>query len=132
MSKGSRATDVKRGPIHHRMQLRAASRILRQTPHHYELPTKSNWTGSGRYDTAIAPNAPKPIIMERAPFPSDPDEFGADTRVAFSTATQTYILEDEKGEEWEWISDRSKWVPVVCTSRILSSPLTGSGLRILP
>jgi len=51
----------------------------------------------------------------RAPFPNDPDEFGADTRISFSKEVDNFILEDELGEEWEWHSRTSKWVPTVRT-----------------
>jgi len=49
----------------------------------------------------------------RAPFPTDPDEFDADTRISYSKTSQTHVLEDEHGEEWEWLARVNKWVPVV-------------------
>ena len=51
---------------------------------------------------------------KRAPFPTDPDTLTDDPRVSFDTLTQSHKLEDELGEEWEWLAARAKWVPVVC------------------
>ena len=53
----------------------------------------------------------------RAPFPNNSEDFASDTRISFSKAADNYILEDENGEEWEWHSRTSKWVPMVCNSR---------------
>lgn len=55
------------------------------------------------------------MAVQRAPFPRDPEEFGADSRISFSKETDNYVLEDETGEEWEWLSNLSKWVPAVST-----------------
>ena len=57
------------------------------------------------------------MATNRAPFPSNPDDFDSDTRISFSKAADNYILEDENSEEWEWHSRTSKWVPMVCNSR---------------
>ena len=51
--------------------------------------------------------------VERAPFPKDPEDFDADERVFFNKVSQNYTLEDEKGEEWDWLPTHSKWVPAV-------------------
>lgn len=66
----------------------------------------------------------------RAPFPTDPADFNADDRVSFSLKSQTYLLEDERGEEWEWLSQQSKWVPMVCPESCLPLPtLAGASGR---
>ena len=52
--------------------------------------------------------------MSRAPFPSNPEEFDVDDRISYSKASETYVLEDERGDEWEWLSKTNKWAPVVC------------------
>jgi HIV Tat-specific factor 1 len=57
------------------------------------------------------------MATNRAPFPSNPDDFASDTRISFSKTANNYILEDENGEEWEWSSRHSKWVPMVRNSR---------------
>jgi HIV Tat-specific factor 1 len=57
------------------------------------------------------------MATNRAPFPSNPDDFASDTRISFSKTANNYILEDENGEEWEWFPRNSKWVPMVCNSR---------------
>ena len=53
-------------------------------------------------------------MAERLPFPTDQAEFRDDDRVSFDQVTQTYKLEDERSEEWEWLEKPGKWVPVVC------------------
>ncbi|KAF2771711.1 hypothetical protein EJ03DRAFT_388137 [Teratosphaeria nubilosa] len=50
--------------------------------------------------------------QQRAPFPSNPEEFDNDERISYSKVAQTYVLEDETGGEWEWSSKVNKWVPV--------------------
>jgi HIV Tat-specific factor 1 len=57
------------------------------------------------------------MATNRAPFPSNPDDFDSDTRISFSKTANNYTLEDENGEEWEWFSRTSKWVPMVRYSR---------------
>lgn len=52
-------------------------------------------------------------MAERAPFPSNPEEFDHDERISYSKISQTYLLEDENGEEWEWLSGPSKWSKTV-------------------
>ncbi|CAK4031197.1 related to cold sensitive U2 snRNA supressor [Lecanosticta acicola] len=44
----------------------------------------------------------------RAPFPSNPEDFAEDPRIAYSKEDATYILEDESGE-WEWLPGPSRW-----------------------
>lgn len=68
---------------------------------------------------------------DREPFPTDPDEFEVDDRISFDRVSQTHKLEDENGEEWEWLARPGKWVPVVRISQIpvLSNDRL-SGLRI--
>jgi HIV Tat-specific factor 1 len=56
-------------------------------------------------------------MATRAPFPTEPEEFNDDERVSFDQVTQTHKLEDENGEEWEWLSKQGKWVPVVRNSQ---------------
>ncbi|KAK3725226.1 hypothetical protein LTR37_000737 [Vermiconidia calcicola] len=51
-------------------------------------------------------------MADRAPFPTDPEEFKNDDRVLFDQVSQTHRLEDERGEEWEWLDKPGKWVPV--------------------
>lgn len=51
---------------------------------------------------------------DRAPFPTNPEDFDTDERISFSKASETYLLEDENGDEWEWVARQSKWVPAVC------------------
>jgi len=74
-------------------------------------------------DTANSLDADRVV---RAPFPTNPEDFDADTRISFDKTADTYILEDEGGEEWEWLATASKWTAVVRkTSRIhpVLSPL---------
>lgn len=52
--------------------------------------------------------------IKRAPFPTDATEFANDDRVSYDQVSQSHKLEDEFGEEWEWLPQRAKWVPVVC------------------
>ena len=59
-------------------------------------------------------------MADRAPFPTDREELKDDDRVLFDQITQTYKLEDERGEEWEWLEKPGKWVPVV---RIPQNPV---------
>lgn len=54
-----------------------------------------------------------PTMAERSRFPTDKAEFGEDERISFDQVTQSYKLEDDNGNEWEFIESRSKWVPVV-------------------
>lgn len=51
--------------------------------------------------------------MERKPFPTDQESFGDDDRISYSKLTQTFILEDENGTEWEWLSAVNKWTQTV-------------------
>ena len=51
--------------------------------------------------------------VKRAPFPTDPDEFNDDDRVSYDQISQSHKLEDEIGEEWEWLPKPAKWVRVV-------------------
>lgn len=59
-------------------------------------------------------------MAERSRFPTDKADFGEDERISFDQITQTHKLEDENGNEWEFIDSRSKWVPVV---RNLQTPV---------
>lgn len=61
-------------------------------------------------------------MAERAPFPTEVDDFDADERVSFDRLTETYKLEDERGEEWEWLTKPGKWVPVVRDPQISVHP----------
>ena len=42
--------------------------------------------------------------MKRAPFPNNPEDFYTDDRISYSKTSETYVLEDETREEWEWLS----------------------------
>lgn len=66
---------------------------------------------------------------EREPFPTDIDEFSTDHRIAFDRNTESYKLEDEQGEEWEWLAKHEKWVPVV---RTLQPPVLWSRQALWP
>lgn len=50
---------------------------------------------------------------KREPFPTNSEEFGQDQRISLDKVTSTYRLEDEIGEEWEWLDNVQKWVPTV-------------------
>ena len=52
-------------------------------------------------------------MAARAQFPTDPADFDTDTRISYSKTSETHVLEDENGEEWEWLARVRKWVPVV-------------------
>ena len=67
--------------------------------------------------TFVIGYSPYKMATNRAPFPSNPDDFDSDTRISYSKTTKNYTLEDENGEEWEWFPRTSKWVPMVRTSR---------------
>jgi hypothetical protein len=56
-------------------------------------------------------------MAERSRFPTAKEEFGADERISFDQVSQSYKLEDDNGNEWEFIESRSKWVPVVRNSQ---------------
>ncbi|KAK5741357.1 hypothetical protein LTR17_004064 [Elasticomyces elasticus] len=51
--------------------------------------------------------------MAVEPFPMESANFDADHRISYSKKDQTYLLEAEDGNEWEWLASRSKWVPVM-------------------
>ncbi|KAK5717757.1 hypothetical protein LTR15_008596 [Elasticomyces elasticus] len=51
--------------------------------------------------------------MAVEPFPMESANFDADHRISYSKKDQTYVLEAEDGNEWEWLAARSKWVPVM-------------------
>lgn len=61
--------------------------------------------------------------IKRAPFPFDPADFNSDDRVSYDTVTESHKLEDEAGEEWEWLPKPAKWVPVVCYPDLCPSNL---------
>ena len=52
-------------------------------------------------------------MAERSRFPTAKEEFGEDERISFDQVSQSYKLEDDNGNEWEFIESRGKWVPVV-------------------
>ena len=70
-----------------------------------------SWFSSSRLKRGIEAN------MERAPFPTEIEEFNEDERISYDQVTQSHKLEDERGEEWEWLTRLGKWVPVVCNSQ---------------
>lgn len=57
-------------------------------------------------------------MAERERFPTDLLEFKNDERISFDQVSQSHKLEDENGEEWEFLEGPSKWVPVVCNFQI--------------
>jgi hypothetical protein len=57
------------------------------------------------------------MATNRAPFPTNPDDFDSDKRISYSKTEKNYTLEDENGEEWEWFPRTSKWVPMVRNPR---------------
>ena len=57
-----------------------------------------------------------PPQASRAPLPADPATFDADDRVSFSKLSETFILEAEDGQEFEWERALKRWVPVVSTA----------------
>lgn len=67
----------------------------------------------------MAEDAPDKI--KRAPFPTEIEAFKDDERVSYDQVTQSHKLEDEAGEEWEWLPKPAKWVPVVCFPSICPS-----------
>lgn len=46
-------------------------------------------------------------------FPQSPSSFDADPRVSFSKLDNTFILETEEGNEFEWDTTLKRWIPVV-------------------
>jgi len=57
----------------------------------------------------------------RTPFPSDPEEFLSDERIQHFPKLNTFILQDEAGNDWQWLPKVNKWGPVVrCPQAILS------------
>ena len=50
---------------------------------------------------------------ERAPFPSNPEEFDADDRISFSKVDKKFILEAEDGQEYEYDNLQKRWIEVV-------------------
>ena len=57
-------------------------------------------------------------MADRAPFPTELDEFNDDDRVSYDQVSQRHKLEDERGEEWEWLPTHGKWIPVVRNPQI--------------
>ena len=53
--------------------------------------------------------------IKRRPFPQEVEEFKNDDRVQYDQGSQAYVMHDERGENWEWLAPRSKWVPLVCS-----------------
>ena len=51
----------------------------------------------------------------RAPLPTDPATFDADERISFSKVSNTFLLEAEDGQEFEWEHALKRWVPAVST-----------------
>ena len=56
-------------------------------------------------------------MAQRAPFPNDPDTFDRDDRISYSKQDGRFLLEDEEGDEWEWLTGPGKWSKTVRTSR---------------
>jgi hypothetical protein len=47
-------------------------------------------------------------MAARAPFPTDELDFVNDERVSYDQVNKSHRLEDERGEEWEWIESARK------------------------
>ena len=47
-------------------------------------------------------------------FPQTTEQFETDPRVSFSQLSETWILEDDDGQEWEWNDTFKKWGVSVC------------------
>lgn len=50
-------------------------------------------------------------------FPTDEDTFADDPRIFFDRETSSFHLEDENGNEWEFISRAQQWVKSVRVAR---------------
>ena len=50
---------------------------------------------------------------EKIPFPTSIEEFDEDPRISYDRLGDRHILEDEIGEEWEWVASVQKWISVV-------------------
>lgn len=46
-------------------------------------------------------------------FPQHPKDFNDDPRVAYSKLDDKWLLEDDDGQEFEWMEHLKKWIPVV-------------------
>jgi hypothetical protein len=57
-------------------------------------------------------------MSEGKGFPHRKEDFHSDSRISFYEEEGKYILEDEDGEEWDWVEETGKWVPAVCPSII--------------
>lgn len=64
--------------------------------------------------------------MARA-FPQEQEAFADDERVSFSKESKTYILEDDEGNEWEWLEGPQKW-----SKTVRSIPRVESSDRLWP
>lgn len=53
-------------------------------------------------------------VLPSSSFPQDPSEFDADPRISFSKLSNSFILEADDGQEFEFDNALKRWVPVVC------------------
>jgi hypothetical protein len=68
-------------------------------------------------------------MAARKAFPRDIDLFSDDKRIAYYEDDEKYILEDEDGAEWEFLTESSRWVPTV-RSRSSTNPQSRQAPRI--
>lgn len=52
-------------------------------------------------------------VTRTKPFPKGEEDFKNDDRICFDTADNLYVLEDEDGKQYEWLSAHSAWVEKV-------------------
>lgn len=64
--------------------------------------------------------APEDAELAQTSFPIDPETFDQDDRISFSKLSNTYLLETEDGQEFEYDSQLRRWVAVV---RLLPFPI---------
>lgn len=55
--------------------------------------------------------------MASRAFPQEEEAFADDERISYSKESKSYILEDEEGNEWEWLQGPQKWSKTVRISR---------------
>jgi HIV Tat-specific factor 1 len=67
--------------------------------------------------TAVATSS-----LERANFPQDPAEFDSDPRISFSKLDNTFILETDDGQEFEFDNTLKRWIPTVSVALLRIRP----------
>lgn len=73
--------------------------------------------------TAVATSS-----LERANFPQDPAEFDSDPRISFSKLDNTFILETDDGQEFEFDNTLKRWIPTVSVALLPTYSSTFSSL----